>query len=178
VTFALSAGYAPLIPFYGNFLTAFDTPFFPLGAYARFSVIPLKFPWGNIGMELEPFWNYLEGSKNGFDAFSNITGGHINLLYQRQLFNAAMAINLHLGGGITWLLDYHYNNAIGDSESLTAWYGSAAFGASLRWFPAKHFFLEAGLEYNHVFTMNDNPHQGYLRPMIGVGVSLEAALSE
>ncbi|GHU67627.1 hypothetical protein FACS189447_09980 [Spirochaetia bacterium] len=68
------------------------------------------------------------------------------------------------------MLDYHYNYGKGNSESFTAYYVSAGGGASLQWFFFKPFFLEFGLEYNHIFTIHDHPHQGYIRPMIGAGL--------
>ncbi|GHV35912.1 hypothetical protein AGMMS49546_00210 [Spirochaetia bacterium] len=169
VDFAVSLGYAPLIPLYGNFFEVFDKAIDPLGAYARLSVIPLKKTWGYLGAELEPFWNYLNNSRGGYETFSHISGGHINFLYQRWLLNKIMTVNLRLGGGISTVMDYRYNYGAANSEPLLAYYVSAGGGASFQWYPVRHFFLELGLEFNHILTMKDTPQQGYIRPMIGTG---------
>jgi hypothetical protein len=164
ITFTVSAGYAPLIPLYGKSFNAA-----PAGAYARFGVIPFERDWGSIGAELEPFWNFLGRFKDGYDAIGHITGGHINLLYQRELPIRNLALNLRLGSGISSILDFHFTYGEGDSPSFSAWYGSIGGGASVQWSPVTRFFLEAGLAYNHIFTINDNPHHGYLRPVLGAG---------
>jgi hypothetical protein len=173
VTIKVSAGYAALVPLYGKFLAIFDTPFEPLGFYARIGVTPFKQAWGALGIELEPFWNYLAGSKDGRSFFAHSLGGHINFLYQRRmLFIPSLGVSLRLGAGITSTLDYHHNNGISDSESLNTWNWSLGLEASLQWFPTERFFLEAGLAYGNVFTTNDSVIQGYLRPMLGAGMQL------
>ncbi|GHV92045.1 hypothetical protein AGMMS50268_25480 [Spirochaetia bacterium] len=169
VDFAVSLGYAPMIPLYGKFFEVFDKAIDPLGAYARLSVIPLKKTWGYLGAELEPFWNYLDSSNGEYEASSHISGGHINVLYQRRLPNRIMAVNLRLGGGISSMTDYRYKYGSSDSETLLAYYVSAGGGASFLWYPVRHFFLELGFEFNHILTIKDTPQQGYIRPMIGAG---------
>jgi hypothetical protein len=160
----ISIGYAPLIPLYGKFFNAFDK-FEPLGAYARISVIPLKKTWGYLGAELEPFWNSPEGD----NASVNLIGGHINLLYQRQLQNRVIVLNGRLGAGITTALDYRYDNGNNGSASISSFYISAGAGASVQWFIHGPFFLELGIEYNHILTTADSTQPGYLRPMLGAG---------
>jgi hypothetical protein len=167
---AITLGYGPLIPLYGKFFDVFDKFIDPLGAYARFSVIPLMQPWGTLGLEIEPFWNLIAGSRNESSVTSHLIGGHINLLYQRGVRNNIIVINGRLGAGITAVLNYHYTYSGSDSFSFMSYYISAGAGASVQWFIRRPFFLELGIEYNHIFTMTDPTQPGYLRPVAGAGV--------
>jgi hypothetical protein len=164
----VSIGYAPLIPLYGKFFNIFDKFIDPLGAYARISVAPFKRAWGYIGAEFEPFWNFLNNSRDGYSVSSHLIGGHFNILYQRRLPNRAFVLNGRLGAGITAAIDYHYS--YGDWKSFSSFFISAGAGASIQWFIRRPFFMELGIEYNHIFTTKDATHPGYLRPVLGIGV--------
>ncbi|MDR1307089.1 MAG: hypothetical protein LBK74_05915 [Treponema sp.] len=171
VNFFASAGYAPLVPLYGNLFDLFDTVHFP-GAYARVGFVPFKTDFGSFGFELNPFWDYLTISRNDYRGTSHLAGIHVNALYQKSLPPETMFINVRLGGGVTSLLDFHFTYANGTSQSMNGFYISAGADISFQWFFFRFFYLEAGLAYRHIITPGEPFQQGYISPFAGMGIQL------
>jgi hypothetical protein len=169
--FFVSAGYAPLVPLYGNLFDLFDTIHFP-GAYARVGFVPFKTDFGSFGFELNPFWDYLAISRNDYKGTSHLAGIHVNALYQKGLPLETMFINVRLGGGVTSLLDFHFTYATGASQSMNGFYISAGADISFQWFFFRSFYLEAGLAYRHIITPGEPFQQGYISPFAGIGIQL------
>ncbi|WP_010261143.1 hypothetical protein [Treponema primitia] len=171
VDFNVSAGYGPVIPLYGNFFSFFEQDVFPLGAHTRLSLVPFKRVWGYLGVELDPFWNYMEAKNpsEGYSVSSQVTGVDVKLLYQKWLPNRTMAFNLRLGTGVTSISDFHFSYSGGNSQSFTGIYFSAGAEASFQWLIRKPFFVEAGLGFNHIFAINDQIQPGFIRPLISAG---------
>jgi hypothetical protein len=164
----VSTGYAPLLPLYGSLFEFIGGSFLPIGVYARLGVLPLNKPWGSLGAELEPFWNYADVAQGDYEVFFHLIGAHVNLLFSRRLLSNILAVNLRLGTGITSVTDFHLQYAAGSTDSFLGYYFSAEGSASLQWFIYKSFFAEAGALYNHVLTAND-PQLGSFRFTIGLG---------
>jgi hypothetical protein len=164
----ISAGYRPLIPLYGRINTLLKAGAFPLGAYARLSVIPLKRRWGYIGIELEPSWTYLQAKGDDYKIQAQMTGGAVYGMYQWWFPNRVMTLSFRLGGALYSVLDYHFVYDRGETEPMTILIPAIAAGASFQWFVRKPFFLETGLDFTHFFAV-DNPSPAYLRPFAGAG---------
>jgi hypothetical protein len=166
VDITVSAGYRPLVSVYGHIAEIFETVFYPVGAYSRLGIIPVKRRWGSIGFELEPSWNnFLVAEAH---AQAHIPGAAIYGVYQRWLSNRVMAFDIRMGGGIYSVLNYHFTFERGETEPVTILIPVIAAGASFKWFIKKPFFVEAGLDFTHFFTVDDlSP--GYLRPFAGAG---------
>jgi hypothetical protein len=164
----VSAGYKPLFSFYGSITELFGTAFFPFGAYSRLSIIPFKRRWGYMGFELEPSWNYFLVAQEKFDVQANMPGAAIYGVYQYWFPNRVMTFDFRIGGGIYSVLDYHFTFDRGKTEPITILVPAAAAGISFKWLIRKPFFVEAGLDFTHFFTV-DNPSPGYLRPFAGAG---------
>ncbi|MDR3145789.1 MAG: hypothetical protein LBU21_05885 [Treponema sp.] len=164
----VSAGYRPLVLFYGYFNELFGTFFFPAGAYSRLSIIPYKRLWGYVGFELEPSWNYFFASGDGYEAQAHMTGAAIYGVYRRWFDNRAMSLDFRFGGGMYAVLDYHFTFARGSTEPVTALIPAIAGGVSFQWLVRKPFYLEAGVDFTHFFAA-DQPPPGYLRPFAGAG---------
>jgi hypothetical protein len=164
----VSAGYKPLVPLYGYINELFGAAFFPAGAYSRLSIIPVKQRWGYIGFELEPSWNYITAVGDDYEAEAQLPGAAIYGVYRRWFDNRVMTLDFRIGGGIYSVLDYHLTFSRGRSKSITALVPAFAMGASFQWLVRKPFFMEAGLDFSHFFTV-DNPSPGYLRPFAGMG---------
>ncbi|MDR1904963.1 MAG: hypothetical protein LBQ88_22115 [Treponema sp.] len=164
----VSAGYRPLVPLYGLINELFETGIFPLGFYARLSYIPFKRTWGHIGIEIEPFWNYFYVKNSGYGIQAQMTGGTVYGVYQRLLSNRLMAFNFRIGGGINSVLDYHFIYSKGKTEPITILIPVISAGSSFQWFIRNPFFVEAGVDFVHMFTVDD-PAPAYLRPFIGAG---------
>ena len=56
----------------------------------------------------------------------------------------------------------------GDTNSITVLIPVIAGGISFQWLVKRPFFMEAGLDFSHFFTVDD-PSPGYLRPFAGMG---------
>jgi len=153
--FYLGAAWMPVLPIYGNEKTNFgQEDFTPSGAGLRFGVIFAPASPFNIGLELAGSWYDFDAALygNGNSTYHAATAA-LNLVLQKQFLNRLLALRFRLGGGVALPAEEHYPHA--------------NLGVSLAWFPAKHFFLETGLDYVHMFS--DAP-SGCLRPWIGMGV--------
>jgi hypothetical protein len=168
VSVNISGGYGPLIPLSGRINELFDTPLFPLGIYARLSVVPVKRLWGYMGIELGPSWNYLHIKQPGREIKAQMAGGIVYGMYQWWFPNRVMALSVHFGGGIYSILDYHFVYNTGKTKPMTALMPAIAGSASFQWFIKKPFFAEAGVDVIHLFTV-DSPAPLYLRPFAGAG---------
>jgi hypothetical protein len=164
----VSAGYKPLVSFYGHINELFGTVFFPAGAYSRLGIIPFKRRWGYMGFELEPSWNYFMVTQENFTIYAQMPGAAIYGVYQYWFSNRVITFDFRIGGGLYSVLDYHLTFDRGGTEPATALIPAVAAGLSFRWLIRKPFFMEAGLDYTHFFTA-DNPSPGYLRPFAGAG---------
>jgi hypothetical protein len=164
----ISAGYRPLFSLYGQINDLLGINFYSRGAYARFNFIPLKRQWGYMGFELEPFWNYLYNETDDYQVQARMTGAVLYGVYQWWFPNRIMALNFRAGGGVYAIMDFHFTHNHGDSEPLTTFFPALALGGSFQWFIFKPFFMEAGVDFTHLFSA-DNPPPGYLRPFMGGG---------
>jgi hypothetical protein len=164
-----SVGYRPLFPLYGLINDLFETGIFPLGYYMRLSVIPFKYKWGYIGFELEPSWNDFQTKNDNYEVQAQMLGLAISGIYRRWFSNQAVLLNHRLGGGFYPVIDYHFIYAVGNTEPKTILIPVVSVGLSLQWYIRKSFFVEAGMNFIHMFTV-DNPSPGYLVPFIGSGI--------
>ncbi|MDR1178200.1 MAG: hypothetical protein LBK64_05175 [Spirochaetaceae bacterium] len=164
----ISAGYRPMVSLYGHINELFETRLFPIGAYGRLSVIPFKKPWGYAGFELEPSWNYFRITQEYYTIRFQMPGGMLYGLYRYWFSNRIMALNFRIGGGIYTVLNYHFVFPNTESEPITVLIPAIGAGVSFQWFIKRPFFVEAGLDFTHFFTV-DNPQPAYLRPFTGAG---------
>jgi len=179
----ISVGFAPIVPLYGflfndfsfnNFTVEapFPDSFYALGAVARINFIPVKRLWGYLGVELSSSLTVLEHPGEHFTASTFFLNTHLGLLYQRYFFRRNFALNLTLGAGITTLMNFHYTYPGGhQTDSKTVHYPSVIAGLSVKWFFFSPFFVNAGVDFIHVFSPEE-PMPGFIRPSLGVGVRL------
>jgi hypothetical protein len=167
----VSAGYAPLIPLYGGLFndTAFSRPIFPLGIAIRVGVLPLKRDWGSLGAELNASWNRLKEQKENYTIMAQNLEAHLNILYQVWLSNRIMAFNFRLGAGINVVRDFYFDYGDGAADPLTGIYLSLNAGLSFQWYIKGPFFIETGMDFTHILSLNDQSQPGYLKPSVGVG---------
>jgi hypothetical protein len=168
VDITVSAGYRPLFSLYGYINELFETFFFPTGAYSRLSIIPVKQPWGYVGVEIEPSWNYILATEARYEVRAQMPGAAIYGMYRRWFSGRTMALGFRIGGGIYSVLDYRLIFDRGSSDSITVLVPVIAAGVSFQWLVKKPFFMEAGLDFSHFFTVDD-PSPAYLRPFAGIG---------
>ena len=157
----LSAAWMPLIPIYGEAAVSFKENLSLSGAAIRLGIISSKPDFLNFGAELAASWFIFGAVPHGETALQHVVTADINLLAQKRLTNQAMALTYRLGAG----LSLHP----GSQELIPQPITQSLFvnaGVSFRLAPLKHFFLEAGLDYTHVFTYFP---MGIFRPWLGVG---------
>jgi hypothetical protein len=164
----VSAGYRPLVSFYGYINELLETVFSPAGAYSRLGIVPFKQRRGYMGFELEPSWNYFLAARESFSVQAHISGAALYGVYQYWFPNRVMVLNFRIGGGIYSFLDYHFIFDKGKTDPVTILVPAIAAGVSFQRLIKKPFFVEAGLDFAHFFTA-DNPSPGYLRPFAGLG---------
>ncbi|MDR1286391.1 MAG: hypothetical protein LBK08_02170 [Treponema sp.] len=164
----VSAGYKPMISLYGRINELLETKFFPAGAYARLSLVFFKRRWGYMGLEIEPSWTHLAVRRNDYEVLAQMPGGVFYGVYQKWFSNRVMVFNFRAGGGMYSVLDYRFIFSTGETEPMAVLIPVVAAGASFQWFVKKPFFVEAGLDFTHLITI-DNPSPGYLRPFAGAG---------
>jgi hypothetical protein len=164
----LAAGYRPLVPLYGHINQLVGAAFFPIGAYSRLSIIPIKQRWGYVGLELEPSWSRILAAGDIYDIEAQLPGAAIYGLYRLWLAKRTLALDVRIGGGLYAFLDYHVAFARGSADSITVLAPALAAGAALQWLVKRPFFVEAGFTVSHFLTVDD-PSPGYLTPFAGLG---------
>jgi hypothetical protein len=171
--YSISAGYAPMIPLYGVFKKLLDSPVYPAGAIAHFTVFPFKGKFNPIGIEAVPYWNYLSSTQYAYPYTYNVSGHMINFtayfLIQKTFLNKVMAVNFRLGGGFLSMINFKRQHEDFSVDLKDSFFPSASGGVSFLWFFHTPFFAEAGFEYTHFFS-NDDISPGHLLPFIGLGI--------
>jgi hypothetical protein len=165
--FALEFFYTPLITLsFSGFNEIYTTDLFqPVGFAARFTVHPFADPAWGLG--LTPFWNFLATELHQKSRYTHVAGGHFFAVW-RQPIKRDMYINIRAGGGLTYIYSrFDFNEGL-DITTQAAWNPSANIGVSFQGRLGGPLFLEAGIEYFHIFP-RDNMTLNYLRPMIGIG---------
>jgi hypothetical protein len=171
--FFVSFGYAPLIPIYGalNELLE-DAKIFPIGAAARIGYTPKKMGSIVLGFEGALYWNYFLAPYEGLVSYT-VHGQMIGImahgLLQKHLPSLNGIINVRAGGGLYSLLNLHKESSLGTQTSTNILFPALDGGLSIQWFFNDTIFLDAGIEYLHVFSV-DSPSPGYIRPTLGIGV--------
>jgi hypothetical protein len=169
---SVSAEYAPLIPLYGYLFDRLDQALYPRGFSLRLALIPVRQPWGDLGLEAAPYWSMLAGDNS---ATVHLGALHLNGIYQRRLPNPMMSLVFRLGAGIHLL--YGVSGGGQNSGSIFTWISSVNGGLSFRWYMRtvknfrwvsySSFYFELGAEYVHVFSKDPPP--GYIKPALGAG---------
>jgi hypothetical protein len=162
--------YQPLIilPF-SEFNEIYATsPLQPLGFALRFSLMPLVTTIGVFGVELSPSWNYLANDILVTSRYTHILNGHLSLVWQIRPFSRHNGLNFRLGGGMSYVKSRFDFNEGRQVENVKTWNPSVALGISFISFLNKQVFINAGIDYLHIFT-SDNIMLNYLRPSVSVG---------
>jgi hypothetical protein len=172
----VSLGYAPVLSLYGVLFvdSAFENPFAPLGFSLRAGFIPFKWGWIRslrhyLGVDLEGSWYMLREEKELYTASAQVLGARLRVLYQLWLPNLPLAFNFRFGGGITAILDFHYDYGNGGDDHFSSGYATLDGGLSFQWHVIRGFFIEAGADFTHVFSTGDKAQPGYIRPTLNAG---------
>jgi hypothetical protein len=142
----------------------------PGGLSARLGLIPFKAGIFSFGFELAPSWSYLFSKNDNYSVHAQLLDLHLGLIGQVWLPNRTMAFNLRLGGGLSLLYNFHFEySGQQNKDKITTWIPSMHAGVSFLWNFHRSFFLEAGMDLLHVFSV-DNKALEFIRPSLGVGL--------
>ncbi len=175
----VSLGYAPLIPLFSansseGILNSeitnsiLGTSFYPIGFTARVSVIPFKKPFGYFGVELSPFYHYMENDEDKYILHINIFGAALSLLYQKPFLEEKLFLNIRAGAGLGYYSNmyFDYKNGI-QSENINVLCSLVQGGISGQYFVFKKAFIELGLDFKILFEQTTPT--GYLSPVLTAG---------
>ncbi len=162
----ISGAYAPWVALYDDWYTAnWPGTFFPLGAAVRLSVYFLKRPFGYVGVGLDLGGRLMEGGIETAAIDSTIGMAGLSALYKYP-FSRELAVTGRIGAGV--VVRHHnfdYEGAAGTEISSLDPYASAGF--TIQCFLLKNLFLEAGMDWMHVFANGFS--EGGLSPYLLVG---------
>ncbi len=166
VDFLASAGYAPWIPLYDDWhRTHWPDPAFPLGAGAEFTVFFLKTEFGYLGARLEVEGRFFSGGEAGAAIDTLIGLAELKAVYKFR-FNRTFSALAGVGGGVA-LSRHAFMYGATPGPTLTSADPCMSAGASAQFYFYKNLYLEAGLEWYHLFALDFSA--GGLEPFIRAG---------
>jgi len=175
----LSLGFAPVTPFYGYLFKDFgelDAPFpgevYLMGAVFKANFIPFKRVWGSLGVEASAAISYFTHKHDTYSAYAFLLDTHLSFLYQYYFIRKYFAVNISVGAGFSTLLNFWYEYPQGPpyDEIPLHTRPSAIAGLSFSMFAFRPFYINFGADFVHIFSAENDPWPGYLRPYIKAGI--------
>jgi hypothetical protein len=169
-------GFKPLFPLpFSEFNKHYGTGIQFLGASAWLAFVPLGNPGADtpgelhsaFGLELNASWNSLSRETADYRVSNQLASAQANLLWQLW-FGSGLALNVRFGGGLALIWDLnseHSGNT--EKEHFATWLGSASGDLSLQLAVTKKLFVDFGVEYFHLFSV-DNLFLNFMRPHAGI----------
>ncbi len=168
--FLASAGYTfPLTFFDGTFDKYTGNNYYPISGTAKLELISFRTKAGDFGF----------GAVGNFSMFSNETdkismsGKYANalacLVWQKYIVPQKLCVDVHVGAGAALLFDVGFKNKVVGSDSPNMQSLALAFGGGLgiQYHVAKHFFIEANVDF--VDAKFSDMNLGMLYPSLSVG---------
>jgi hypothetical protein len=160
----ISAAWMPLFPIYGEYWSSNDGENKSLSGLAVRIGISFNRDLFNFGIEAAITWPIFKTDSNRQEIYFSAV--EFNLLAQRWFSNEIMALTLRVGIGYSSLSQDRQEKPDSQDESISFASFHVNIGTSFMWVFLKHIYLEAGIDYTHLFAEPSD----YLRPWIGVGV--------
>ena len=147
VYFYLGASYITIFNLYGE-----DNPLeqFKPGAAVNLGIVSSGLSFFNVGLELSAAW---------YDNTTQILFLESSLLFRKHFFSRKAALTFRAGAGMIMPLSQ-------DEDSLIY----LNTGLSFLFRPLKLMYIEAGVNYSHLFLVHS--FSGDLRPWAGIGIML------
>jgi hypothetical protein len=166
----IAASYSPIDVLPNSYFNrTYAMQFLPVGGSLHIDFMFFEKGANFFGLELLPSYNYLSSDTKDYSVFAHLMSAHLNLLYQRWLFNKKMALAVSLGGGISYIYDFHFEySGKRATNAINTFFPSASGGLAFLYFINEHFFVEAGAEFLHRFSV-DNSYMEYIRPAVSAG---------
>ena len=166
--FRAEFAYQPLIvlPF-TDFNDAYSSSLIqPIGFGIRLSAMPIRLNNGYIGLEINPSLHMVSNYFSGPSLRTEIVNLPVSIVWHMEL-NSDSAIEFRIGWGMTYV-NHSFNSSHGETlANIADWNKSLQLGISYNYFLNERLFLNAGLDYLHIFT--DEMSINYLRPSLALG---------
>jgi hypothetical protein len=92
-------------------------------------------------------------------------------LLQKRLPGVRGIVNFRAGGGLYSVFNFYKEASGSKDDSVNALFPVISAGVSFQWFFYRSFYVDAGIEYSHLFSF-DGSSPGYFRPVLGAGIQL------
>ena len=166
---AVSLGYAPVFPASGYLFDSYTETTYPLGFYARASVLPIKRLWGWIGFELALDYTGLKTQTDTYALSGDMAAVTAGALLQKWFRDYTLAMNLRLGAGMAAVANIEFEHPGGvRSEKKTSLLVALNAGASAQWMVSDYIFIEGGAEFVQLVSSH-SPPPGFFRLFAGAG---------
>jgi len=184
--FYINLAWMPIIPVYGKTDQFADWSNTLLCGGLRLGMVTTLNHSIEFGLEFAITRYYFDIYSHGWYENDNswyVEAFELILLAQKWFPKKITALNIRFGGGYLSLTksnsnDYYYydeyyydgyywNNIFYDDPSVNLSGYYLVFGLSFLWRPVKHFYMETGIDYIHLF---DQGSFGFFRPSVGLGV--------
>ncbi len=164
----VTVGYNVIYTFPGEIPLYFNEEFYPFGVNTRVTYIPLKRNWGQIGFELTGYWFLMNSSFETYDISAHVVPATLNFVYQLPIIKKRLFLDVHAGGGATFLLNTKFEFASGVESPPEHVVGIAAnAGIALQGYILNRLFVELGADY--IATFYEGTYFHLIAPTISVG---------
>lgn len=165
----VSVGYACQFVLFDETISKyFASPVFPLGAAAKLTFIPAKTPFGYFGAGILANLSYMHKDFGTYKISGSFTSAELNFVYQKPFNERKFFIEVFIGGGICYLMNYQFEfaNQI-KSKQQGALAPSADIGIAAQYYFTNRLFLDFTVPF--IVTFPKDMIIGSLIPQITVG---------
>lgn len=165
----LASGYAFSV-FAGEdtFKTYFGTAA-PRGGIFRLTIVPIKKTYGNFGMNITLSGNTLKKKHEDFIVNGHFILTHIDAAYIFPIIKKRLSLDIHAGGGYSFLAGVKFGYPGSNLKSPAYWYWGITFnaGSALQVYIYKRFYAEVNIDHTLVFRKGFPKY--ILQPSISLG---------
>ena len=142
----------------------------PAGGSLRFSVIPIKKFYGNIGFNLSISSLFLKNPKNEiYTLKAGFMIPQFNFVYMFPIIKNRLNFDLHLGGGAAFLIQAKFSYPDADMQSPAYWFWcpSVNGGTALQVYLYKKLYFEINLD--HIILFRKDFPKYVIQPSLSLG---------
>ena len=177
--FLISADYAcPVTFFDGTFNRYEPVSYYPFSAGGRMSFVSTRGKFGNFGFGMGGYYTYFDYDKERYSMSGHYANFLGYLVYQRQLIPQRLCLEARLGVGAAGLIGVNSQNKtifnfgtmqfrMGPNPQLFAIGIAFGGGLGIQYYPGKHFYVEANIDF--VNAKFSDMNLGMFYPSLGFG---------
>ncbi len=164
----VTVGYNMFYNFPGEISHYLKREFYPFGASAKITYIPLKRNWGQIGFELSGYWYLMSNEFETYAITSHVIPATLNFVYQYPIVKKRFILDTHVGLGTTIFTDMKFefsNGIVSPSQNVLGLTANA--GLAFQLYVSNRLYVELGADY--LFTLFQGTMLHLVTPAISVG---------